>query len=581
MLRTGAIPAGSLAWDVLIHHCPGGVCHVHVLQSSTGSTGSFTVPDHGDDSYFELVLTATDSAGQSNSTSVSITPLTVQLTLGSTPSGLQVIIGGQTVTTPYTRNAVIGSAHTLNAPSPQGAYSFTSWSDGGAQQHDIIVGAANVTYTAAFSDPTPPVITAVQATTITQSSATITWTTDEPADTLVEYGLSTSYGNSTTLNATLSTAHSQPLSGLAANTTYHYRVKSKDASGNPATSADFTFTTTDLTAPVITAVQATAITQNSATITWTTNEPADTQVEYGLSTSYGSTTTLNATLSTAHSQPLSGLAGGTTYHYRVKSKDASGNPAASADFTFTTTDLIAPVITAVQATAITQNSATITWTTNEPADTQVEYGLSTSYGSTTTLNATLSTAHSQPLSGLVAGTTYHYRVKSKDASGNPATSADFTFTTASTPVAVTKYLSDLNWTSAVNGWGPVEKDTSNGEKAAGDGKTITLNTVAYAKGLGVHAASDVRYNLAGACSNFTARIGVDDEVGTLGSVVFQVWLDGVKAYDSGTMTGTTATKAVSVTTTGKNQLQLVVTVATGGDAYDHADWADAKITCTN
>jgi hypothetical protein len=172
-------------------------------------------------------------------------------------------------------------------------------------------------------------------------------------------------------------------------------------------------------------------------------------------------------------------------------------------------------------------------------------------------------------------------VLSKDAAGNLATSADYIFATASAPVSVTKYVSDLTWTSAINGWGPVEKDMSNGERSAGDGRTITLNNVTYAKGLGVHAASDVRYNVAGACSTFTASVGVDDEVGTRGSVVFQVWLDGVKAYDSGTMTGTTATKAVSVTTTGKNQLQLVVTVASGGDAYDHADWADAKITCTN
>ena len=145
------------------------------------------------------------------------------------------------------------------------------------------------------------------------------------------------------------------------------------------------------------------------------------------------------------------------------------------------------MISAVQATAITQNSATIIWTTNEPADTQVEYGLTASYGSATVLNPTLSTGHSQPLTGLAIGTIYHYRVKSKDAAGNLATSADLTFTTSSAPVDVTRYLSDLTWTSATNGWGPVEKDKSNGEQAAGDGRTITLNTVTFAKGLGAHA----------------------------------------------------------------------------------------------
>ena len=51
-----------------------------------------------------------------------------------------------------------------------------------------------------------------------------------------------------------------------------------------------------------------------------------------------------------------------------------------------------------------------------------------------------------------------------------------------------------------NGWGPVEKDRSNGEAGASDGEPITLNGVTYAKGLGAHAASDVRYALNGACS---------------------------------------------------------------------------------
>ena len=85
------------------------------------------------------------------------------------------------------------------------------------------------------------------------------------------------------------------------------------------------------------------------------------------------------------------------------------------------------------------------------------------------------------------------------------------------------YLSDLSWTYADNGWGPVEKDMSNGERAAGDGHTITLNGVTYAKGLGTHAPADVRYYLGGACTTFTADVGIDDEVRPNGSVIFRVW----------------------------------------------------------
>ena len=88
------------------------------------------------------------------------------------------------------------------------------------------------------SDTTPPAISSVAA-----SGSTVSWTTDEPATSQVEYGTSTAYGSSTTLDGALVTSHSQSLSSLSPSTTYHYRVKSRDAAGNLATSGDFTFTT--------------------------------------------------------------------------------------------------------------------------------------------------------------------------------------------------------------------------------------------------------------------------------------------------------------------------------------------------
>ncbi|HEV8535092.1 MAG TPA: S8 family serine peptidase, partial [Candidatus Limnocylindria bacterium] len=91
-------------------------------------------------------------------------------------------------------------------------------------------------------DTTPPVISAVGVS-VTQSSATITWTTDEAADSQVEYGTTTAYGSSSPLDQSRVTAHSVRLDGLATQTTYHFLIKSKDAAGNLATSGDRTFTT--------------------------------------------------------------------------------------------------------------------------------------------------------------------------------------------------------------------------------------------------------------------------------------------------------------------------------------------------
>jgi hypothetical protein len=136
----------------------------------------------------------------------------------------------------------------------------------------------------------------------------------------------------------------------------------------------------------------------------------------------------------------------------------------------------------------------------------------------------------------------------------------------------------MNPTFAANAWGSYEKDRSNGEQASGDGRTITLNGQTYAKGLGIHAGSELRYNLNGQFTTFQSDVGIDDEAGNNGSVVFQVWADGAKIFDSGTMTGSTATKNVNVNVAGKKELKLVVTDSGNGNTWDHADWANARVS---
>lgn len=91
---------------------------------------------------------------------------------------------------------------------------------------------------------TAPVISAVSAPVISSSGATISWSTDKASDSQVEYGTTTSYGTASSIDTTMVTSHGQTLAGLSANTTYHYRVKSKDSAGMASTSSDFTLTTT-------------------------------------------------------------------------------------------------------------------------------------------------------------------------------------------------------------------------------------------------------------------------------------------------------------------------------------------------
>ena len=148
------------------------------------------------------------------------------------------------------------------------------------------------------------------------------------------------------------------------------------------------------------------------------------------------------------------------------------------------------------------------------------------------------------------------------------------FLTVAAQAVANAYVSDLPFTVVANGWGTAQADHNI------VGGALTLGGVTYAKGLGVHATSDVRVNLGGNYSRFVASAGLDDETAGNGSVDFQVWADGVKLYDSGLVTGGQAARSVSVDVTGRQQLQLVVT--DGGDNYywDHSDWAGAMLLAT-
>ena len=129
--------------------------------------------------------------------------------------------------------------------STDGVSTFTVSADGAVTQGPNELAASGLPRTFALDDVsgppdlTPPVISNVLSSSITASSSLITWTTDEASNSTVEYGLTTAYG-STASNAT---NDSIPLNSLNANTLYHYRVKSTDAAGNTATSADHSFQT--------------------------------------------------------------------------------------------------------------------------------------------------------------------------------------------------------------------------------------------------------------------------------------------------------------------------------------------------
>ncbi|MHC3467902.1 NPCBM/NEW2 domain-containing protein [Streptomyces sp. 7R007] len=154
-----------------------------------------------------------------------------------------------------------------------------------------------------------------------------------------------------------------------------------------------------------------------------------------------------------------------------------------------------------------------------------------------------------------------------------------TATIVTAPPTGTSELGDLPWLSATNGYGPVERDTSNGESAAGDGHPITIGGVVYAKGLGVHAESEVAYYTGRACETVTADVGVDDEKGANGTVAFEIWADGTRVAATGVLTNAMPAQPLTADVTGAEVVRLVVRDGGDGIDSDHADWAAPHLTC--
>ena len=122
--------------------------HVHPGVGPINGVRSFTfdIPTTGHDfegnTSYEIVLKVTDSSGLQQSTSVFINPDKVNVSIDTVPSGLNVELDGITRATPFVYDGLKGFHDTLNAPAQSSggtAYDFTSWSDGGAQSHEIVV----------------------------------------------------------------------------------------------------------------------------------------------------------------------------------------------------------------------------------------------------------------------------------------------------------------------------------------------------------------------------------------------------------------------------------------------------------
>jgi hypothetical protein len=193
-------------------------------------------------------------------------------------------------------------------------------------------------------------------------------------------------------------------------------------------------------APNISAVSVSPILATSATVSWTTDVSANSRVDYGLTSAYGSNVS-DSTLVTSHSLTLNSLTCNTLYHYQITST-GSGGSASTPDATFTT----GACNTTISGVSVSPSgtSATVSWTTNLSANSRVDYGLTSAYGSNVS-DSTLVTSHSLTLNSLTCNTLYHYQITSTGSGGSASTSdATFTTTGCGGPVSDDFHTTTLN-----------------------------------------------------------------------------------------------------------------------------------------
>ena len=304
--------------------------------------------------------------------------------------------------------------------------------------------------------------------TATLNTIPVNWSVDSigtgnsSATVYVDYGTTTSYGTSKQAGtATGAKTGTYTITGLNPETKYYVRVRIV-AGSKTFTCDTLAATTLPVGDPAVTgsfksSTQYTAVVNYALTALGTGASSATIYLDYGTSSSYGSTATIasNVTGSKSGAYTLSGLNPETTYHFRVRAVNNANKTGKTSDFTGATTAVGTPAAT-VSAGDILSRGATVTVNVTSlgeaatSATVTLEYGRTTSYGSTAAVSpATLTAAGraAATLSGLDADTTYYIRATVRNNGGKTAT-ATTSFKTdqpndpvLGTPSATTSYTS--------------------------------------------------------------------------------------------------------------------------------------------
>ena len=318
----------------------------------------------------------------------------------------------------------------------------------------LFFGGTGTVYS--YTASIPPVITIPPSVgNITLTGATVTWTTDKAASSLVLIGTSPGTFKSEfgAVDEAPVQGHTVLLDGLTRGTTYYFKVRSVDVDGNTIESSVSSFQTDpgDIVPPVITTGPTISLDSASlVTVTWETNEISSTVVEYGVKDVTENAIGQADDLTLFHQVHISGLTPSQAYQWRVKTKDASGN------VTYSTTQSLAtpnsPFISGFSITDITLTSAVVQWSTSTASTTKVEMGTKSSQYDKNSDDTTYTTNHILRLPNLASGTTYYLKVSGIDQAGNLLQSDEKVFATVVVPQITNLLVSNITADSASVTW---------------------------------------------------------------------------------------------------------------------------------
>lgn len=303
-------------------------------------------------------------------------------------------------------------------------------------------------------DGTPPLITtgptiAGNGVSSTVLTPTVTFNTNEPATTWVEWGTTSgTYTRSAGWDSPLVfglywwEAHNVNMTGLSLGTTYYWRVRTADAVGNVRYSPQYTYVPTS----PMTTISNIAVAGNgwanfrSPSVTWNSSDYTNTRLEWGTSSGNYTFSGVNSAQTLAHGVTMSNLATDTLYYWRINTTDGLGRAIVSTEATYQASPPPQPTITvgpSVVATVGTFLTPSITWTTSDLTASRIDWGLSSGSYTWNAANATQVTAHTLPTSVLTSGTVYYWKASGRDPVGRLVESTERSYTAVPPATTIT------------------------------------------------------------------------------------------------------------------------------------------------